>query len=757
MKRLAVKFLVGFISVGFLVGEILHAKMAPSAASSSSGITVTLSNSTIYSGENQSETITIQNKDVAPKNIALASAPVHLKVVKYDNCDGVAQGEACIITLNLIDGAPLGKETLHIAVDDVTTGDPVEITEIPLSAAVETDPQFSRLQYKSIKLTNHSSTDALLWGIVGYDNSKITNFLVCDSYTKAECADLTKGTNPLPSCFKTSRLKSGEACYVPLKVKNASSSDVFKSDNESIKLDAIVTAPNIDHVYHATSNILLTRNTGMYAIGDFNSAGRQDAWRITYFDGQEFHPVGNGLMPGENSGDIKASALAVYEGNLFVAGNSIIGSNSIVGSKVTEVKSNMAYWDGNTWHAVPPLRNVPVNVLKAWQPDPNNKDSERLAVGFNWDGPKGSSYAPNEENMLAIWSSQYKWQGVSRSNFRGTTDWCARQNNTWGIHSLAVVGQNLMAGGALCIASGVGKNFLGLGGVENRSFALRTIGSNWSWTYGNGSGGFGWGAQDGTSFSFLADHFTGFGNAPLGQLSYDGITTHINPDVKVIQTWDDANGKQIVLLGGSSLYLKRDIDPSLLPHPSNKLMAPAPTDDQTTASLAYASDDKKFHPIHETWMQGPHTIKAFAAGPESRTFYVAGKTLTDAKDYVVKAILPENMGGKVTWVSIFPSTALDNSSNIVSSILNVGNKTLYMAGSFELEEQNQSEKMNNIVALDISGNKNGNSFNPIPLGSGNVKGVTWKSDANSKDNLPASVTAMLPVSSLTIDSVRMGG
>lgn len=77
-------------------------------------------------------------------------------------------------------------------------------------------------------------------------------------------------------------------------------------------------------------------NDVLYIAGDFTTAGggSVDAFRVAYWDGEAYHPVGEGLSGG------LIHSLCMYRGQLYAGGNNILGSY------------DLAYFNGAEWKPV---------------------------------------------------------------------------------------------------------------------------------------------------------------------------------------------------------------------------------------------------------------------------------------------------------------------------------------------------------------------------------------------------------------------
>jgi hypothetical protein len=120
----------------------------------------------------------------------------------------------------------------------------------------------------------------------------------------------------------------------------------YSPDNSS---DNIVPASNIMRYNGATwntvaggvddyirCNVVDSINDVLYIAGDFTTAGggAVDAFRVAYWDGEAYHPVGEGLSGG------LIHSLCMYRGQLYAGGNNILGSY------------DLAYFNGAEWKPV---------------------------------------------------------------------------------------------------------------------------------------------------------------------------------------------------------------------------------------------------------------------------------------------------------------------------------------------------------------------------------------------------------------------
>ncbi len=83
-------------------------------------------------------------------------------------------------------------------------------------------------------------------------------------------------------------------------------------------------------------NVVDSINDVLYIAGDFTTAGggAVDAFRVAYWDGEAYHPVGEGLSGG------LIHSLCMYRGQLYAGGNNILGSY------------DLAYFNGAEWKPV---------------------------------------------------------------------------------------------------------------------------------------------------------------------------------------------------------------------------------------------------------------------------------------------------------------------------------------------------------------------------------------------------------------------
>ncbi|MFM9994465.1 MAG: hypothetical protein ACKVU4_01545 [Phycisphaerales bacterium] len=134
---------------------------------------------------------------------------------------------------------------------------------------------------------------------------------------------------------------------------------------------------------------LLSHNGSLYAGGQFSDAGGVPAANIARWDGDTWHPVGDGLG---NPGNSPVLALASYRGDLY-AGGLFQGS---FGPGGNVFMANVGRWDGAAWHPLDGGINGMVNALTDYQ--------GRLIIGggfTNVNGRVSHNWARWEPDVIA--------------------------------------------------------------------------------------------------------------------------------------------------------------------------------------------------------------------------------------------------------------------------------------------------------------------------------------------------------------------
>jgi hypothetical protein len=619
-----------------------------------------------------------------------------------------------------------------------------------LSVTAEADSQSyakDKRYYKSIVLKNVSSHDLGLLDIG--TSSKLDHFIVCDwsAAARSNCDDFTRNTDKEKLCLAASdhvgmTLLQGDSCRIWFKMLDEVRTPNMPPNNESstlrvenVKFDlSLKDLDDVSKTYSISADATLTQRLGVVIGGNFDSAGGVPASGIAYFDGQDFHPVGDGTL---NKGDIQINALAMYKENLYAGGKfSDIGTNIPA--------NNIAYWDGSKWNPLSTTDKqngigAPVNVLKVWQTDPKDKRSEELLVGFDWGNLYGNSGTINTR-MLVIWKGGAWWPLSDNHLIAQDNKHCyfpLAPDHKWRIRSLAFFEGRMMVGGSYCVESDAG--FVTAGSMGLRSVLLGRDYSKWRYFYD---------MEDDDPFSVAVDMFAMFRNSPTGvarvsseDLVHNKLVDIHNygyaPDVYALHTLKMSDGKEMLLVGGELMGGERLVTKDF---PARAWIAHDPR-----VSFAFSSMLQKntLVPVTQAWASDPqNAVRAFADGPIPDTFYMAGRNLAD-KAYVVRDIPAHD----IAWATIgkWTSEKKNRSANwaesdMVLSMANVGG-TLYVGGRFT-DAGPSAEHVNNIAVLD----KASDTFKP--LGS-DAKGVT------RKDGQAATVNAILPMASMTISDVHM--
>jgi hypothetical protein len=626
-------------------------------------------------------------------------------------------------------------------------------TPLPLTWTVDERPEFANLQYKRLLLTNDSQ-ETIRVRRFSVESSNTASFFVCNPFddplnTTAQCPSFTKTSTPTSqTCFRHGHdvmtIPSKGSCFVWVKTQNSISSNdhltnsTAQGPSQEIHFTASVLKP--DHGGHYPTISLkakLIRDVKLYIGGNFDQAGSAATTsRIASFDGINFAPVGNGISPMyRGHANSQINALVMLGGRLYVAGQ-------FEQAYPNRLANNIASWDGQQWHNLPnnpPNQafngiNTPVNALKVWQRNLNDKDSEELFLGYNWGGlTRGGN---SSTWMLSIWK-QNRWYGLDRNRFTSSGGKCVLPRTTsreegWGIRSLAIIRGAMMVGGVFCISSN--SSF-----VANRSFGLRKLYMDSRWEYGPNPNpsGFGWGHINGTARPNIAYNFSGFSNSPLGAI-HDGHPDEA-PDVRSLFTLN-VGGQESLLVGGSYL-MQRSSDRGNPRGPRANSRSPG------AAAFEYSvPGTNQLVPIYADWASNEgNSIRSFAEASEEHgtmgtPFYMAGRNLPGHAYVVQNRIQPDNTLSTWTEIGGWVYSAA-NPNDMVYTMINIGNK-LYIGGRFDRAGPTHSQIVSNIAVLE------GNAFQPLRMGY-HVGVTRWSSGTT------ATVNAMLAAPSLTVSDLRI--
>jgi hypothetical protein len=570
------------------------------------------------------------------------------------------------------------------------------ITPLPLTWTV--DNEKSNLQYKRLNLTNTSEQTVRIFNFKADDAEK-GPFFTCNlndiGAFRAQCPSFVRA-HTLQSCFAASghgiiRLEKNESCHVWVKTLDTTSNEQLGSSEKEIRFTAEIMNP--DHTRSPISmKAKLTRHVKLYIGGNFDKAGGESLTeKLASFDGIKFDSVGNSLPPSA-AGQI--NTLAMFEGNLYIA-----GKFHVVDSEHKINANNIAYWNGKQWHNLPnnpPHQNSngihePVNVLKTWQIDPHNKDSERLFVGFDWGNLTAGGTI--DTRMLATWHHD-RWHGIAHARFKESGKLCSQAHDggrKWRISSLAILGEKMIAGGPVCIDSTTAQ--------PNESFGLRFLHPTLIWSYITR-----WNERNTADRKNILG---GFVNSP----------TRRTPEIHALYAINVHNHTRLLVGGNSAVW-------------------------QNGASFGYSSPDSKtLTEVQEDWSKpANHSIRAFADGPKAGTFYMVGRRLANDA-YVAEGKIPHAVNA---WKTIGGWTYDPRHPNdIVLSIIKMGDK-LYIGGRFDRAGSTaNSSIVNNIAMLE------GNTFEPLRGKEGHVGVKGWPTSAITVNAMLAAPS--LTVSDLKIE------
>jgi hypothetical protein len=158
-------------------------------------------------------------------------------------------------------------------------------------------------------------------------------------------------------------------------------------------------------------DVLTVLGTNLYAGGSFTSAGGLPAADVAQWNGSAWSPLGAGL-------NYSVSALAVAGTNLYAA--------------TWNLSEEVAQWNGTTWSPMGSGINIVVDAMAS--------SGTNLYVGGDANAPGAASVA--------------EWNGNSWSALGSA------MNGT--VYALAVSGTNLYAGGAFSTAGGVSANSIAI-------------------------------------------------------------------------------------------------------------------------------------------------------------------------------------------------------------------------------------------------------------------------------------------------------
>jgi len=405
----------------------------------------------------------------------------------------------------------------------------------------------------------------------------------------------------------------------------------------------------------------------------------------------------------------------MFDGDLYVGGNF-----TSVGKDTTVSANNIAYWNGTTWNPLSVGNNngtetdeggATVNALKTWQTDPDNKATEQLFAGYRWSQINGLDA---DTRLLAIWSKfdnsgmptqDNHWRGLGYNRFIWSGSNCGGnfyQRNQF-IGSLAIYGNQMISGGALCIdsnsivsngASGFIMRKINMEGTTNKP--------SFVWEYGRNGRGSGGTMGYGSAFSYpsgreVNDYLGGFSGTPNNGDALWALFSFIGNDKR-----------SNFFLGGIRGLFNYALN------------------DSTQLINASGVADSSF--------------RAFVPSLDGKTIYIAGKKVV-GNNFIAQASLTGsnnrlgNLSAVGNWVA-----SLSGQYDQALRMVNI-NGQLYVGGIFNNAGINNV--VNNIVKINpVNGDLS-------PLGHNGNNGVT-RAPANT-----AAVSALLVAPSLEIPSVEI--
>ncbi len=186
--------------------------------------------------------------------------------------------------------------------------------------------------------------------------------------------------------------------------------------------------------YVISISALAVYNGELYVGGNFTFAGGKSANRIARWNGNSWNSVGTGSANGVSAVGVNGvRALAVYNGELYVGGFfSSAGGVSV---------NNIARWNGSGWNSVGTGSangvNGLVNALAVYNGE--------LYVGGEFTSAGGVS-----ANYIARWNGT-SWNSVGKGSGNGVNGY---------VYALAVYNEELYVGGSFGSAGGVSANYI---------------------------------------------------------------------------------------------------------------------------------------------------------------------------------------------------------------------------------------------------------------------------------------------------------